>query len=328
MLMTAERMAAVDTRNHRPAARGMTQEDQPARMEGQHAWWSVAVKTCASNWPRLIGARPPSWPKPRRLRGGFVIGQYGGLLLPDEGDSTPAIGSASSARSFSFASVRHARANCQGRRSSSSRRAPAANALARSQPATWRCPGGRLPSRSSAVKVRRQVCGAGRRPAFAEEGTRERSANYAVRFFSALARRYHSVKPTGAEGWLLTQDRFKLCLLLAAKWKACRRLRKFDVPKYRNLGVGEPAPWFEARASTRDAFALDSVGGRYIVLCFFVGRPRGQSWPSTSPSRTRICLMTSALRSSGSASILPTKPRGESSVAFPAIAFGFRRRHQ
>jgi|RhiMethySRZTD1v2_1073278.scaffolds.fasta_scaffold55881_2 peroxiredoxin/predicted 2-oxoglutarate/Fe(II)-dependent dioxygenase YbiX len=41
------------------------------------------------------------------------------------------------------------------------------------------------------------------------------------------------------------------------------------MPKYRNLGVGEPASWFEARASTRDVFALDSVGGRYIVLCFY-----------------------------------------------------------
>jgi peroxiredoxin/predicted 2-oxoglutarate/Fe(II)-dependent dioxygenase YbiX len=41
------------------------------------------------------------------------------------------------------------------------------------------------------------------------------------------------------------------------------------VPKYRNLHAGEPAPWFTVRSSTRKVFALDSVGGRYIVLCFF-----------------------------------------------------------
>jgi peroxiredoxin len=41
------------------------------------------------------------------------------------------------------------------------------------------------------------------------------------------------------------------------------------VPRYRNLNVGEAAPWFTARATTRQVFALDSTGGRYIVLCFF-----------------------------------------------------------
>ena len=50
------------------------------------------------------------------------------------------------------------------------------------------------------------------------------------------------------------------------------------MPKYRNLGTGEPAPWFEARANTRDVFALDSVGGRYIVLCFFGSAdPKGKA---------------------------------------------------
>jgi peroxiredoxin/predicted 2-oxoglutarate/Fe(II)-dependent dioxygenase YbiX len=42
------------------------------------------------------------------------------------------------------------------------------------------------------------------------------------------------------------------------------------MPQYRNLHGGEPGPWFSARANTRDKFALDSVGGRYIVLCFFI----------------------------------------------------------
>ena len=41
------------------------------------------------------------------------------------------------------------------------------------------------------------------------------------------------------------------------------------MPKYRNLLPGDPAPWFYARASSRAEFAFDTVGGRYIVLCFF-----------------------------------------------------------
>jgi len=42
------------------------------------------------------------------------------------------------------------------------------------------------------------------------------------------------------------------------------------MPQYRNLHTGEPGPWFRARTNTRDQFALDSVGGRYTVLCFFI----------------------------------------------------------
>src|SRR5262245_25211245 len=41
------------------------------------------------------------------------------------------------------------------------------------------------------------------------------------------------------------------------------------MPKYRNLLPGDPAPWFQARATTRAEFTLDTVGGRYVVLCFF-----------------------------------------------------------
>jgi peroxiredoxin len=41
------------------------------------------------------------------------------------------------------------------------------------------------------------------------------------------------------------------------------------MPLYKNLLPGDPAPWFHARASTRDRFALDTAAGRYIVLCFF-----------------------------------------------------------
>jgi peroxiredoxin len=38
---------------------------------------------------------------------------------------------------------------------------------------------------------------------------------------------------------------------------------------YKNLLPGDPAPWFHARATTREKFAFDTVGGRYVVLCFF-----------------------------------------------------------
>ena len=41
------------------------------------------------------------------------------------------------------------------------------------------------------------------------------------------------------------------------------------MPVYKNLLPGDPAPWFMARASTRDQFAFDTMGGRYIVLCLF-----------------------------------------------------------
>jgi len=50
------------------------------------------------------------------------------------------------------------------------------------------------------------------------------------------------------------------------------------VAKYRNLHAGEPAPWFETRATSREVFAIDSTGGRYIVLCFFGSAdPRGKA---------------------------------------------------
>jgi peroxiredoxin/predicted 2-oxoglutarate/Fe(II)-dependent dioxygenase YbiX len=65
-------------------------------------------------------------------------------------------------------------------------------------------------------------------------------------------------------------------LLLAGRLHVAKDV--FQLPKYRNLGTGEPAPWFEARANTRDVFALDSVGGRYIVLCFFGSAdPKGKA---------------------------------------------------
>lgn len=36
-----------------------------------------------------------------------------------------------------------------------------------------------------------------------------------------------------------------------------------------HLSVGDPAPWFHQRSSTKTNFVFSSVAGRYIVLCFF-----------------------------------------------------------
>ena len=39
--------------------------------------------------------------------------------------------------------------------------------------------------------------------------------------------------------------------------------------RYRLLEVGDPAPWFVQRATNNPAFEFNSVGGRYVVLCFY-----------------------------------------------------------
>lgn len=33
--------------------------------------------------------------------------------------------------------------------------------------------------------------------------------------------------------------------------------------------VGEPAPWFRVRSTSNERYSFDTVGGRYVVLCFF-----------------------------------------------------------
>lgn len=35
------------------------------------------------------------------------------------------------------------------------------------------------------------------------------------------------------------------------------------------LSVGDPAPWFEQRSSGSPRYHFDTVGGRYVILCFF-----------------------------------------------------------
>jgi len=51
------------------------------------------------------------------------------------------------------------------------------------------------------------------------------------------------------------------------------------MPSYKQLLPGDPAPWFQTRASSRPDFAFDTVGGRYLVLCFFLtaADARGQA---------------------------------------------------
>lgn len=46
---------------------------------------------------------------------------------------------------------------------------------------------------------------------------------------------------------------------------------------YHDISAGDPAPWFRADTTTKTDFALESLGGRYIVFCFFgsAGAPHG-----------------------------------------------------
>ena len=38
---------------------------------------------------------------------------------------------------------------------------------------------------------------------------------------------------------------------------------------YSQLGVGDPAPWFSQRSYSNPEYQIDTVGGRYLVFCFF-----------------------------------------------------------
>ncbi len=41
------------------------------------------------------------------------------------------------------------------------------------------------------------------------------------------------------------------------------------MPAYVNLTPGDPGPWFRQRTKANPSFAFDTMGGRYVVLCFF-----------------------------------------------------------
>jgi hypothetical protein len=89
MLMTAERVAALDS-GAVVLLLVATQEEQLAQMEGE-ARLVVGrredVRIVLAEVDR--GEAAVMAETLRRLRGGFVIGQYGGLLVPEDGDLRP-----------------------------------------------------------------------------------------------------------------------------------------------------------------------------------------------------------------------------------------------
>ena len=53
------------------------------------------------------------------------------------------------------------------------------------------------------------------------------------------------------------------------------------------LQCGDPAPWFHQRTSANPNFAFDSLGGRYIVLCFFGSAADPQSRAAVQAALSR-----------------------------------------
>jgi predicted 2-oxoglutarate/Fe(II)-dependent dioxygenase YbiX/peroxiredoxin len=51
------------------------------------------------------------------------------------------------------------------------------------------------------------------------------------------------------------------------------------MPEYRQLSPGEPAPWFQQRTRANPKYLFDTVGGRYVLLCFYgtAGDAAGQA---------------------------------------------------
>jgi len=62
------------------------------------------------------------------------------------------------------------------------------------------------------------------------------------------------------------------------------------MPSYKNLLPGDPAPWFEARSTTREKFAFDTVGGRYLVLCFFMTASDARGQDAVAAARAELDL--------------------------------------
>lgn len=54
--------------------------------------------------------------------------------------------------------------------------------------------------------------------------------------------------------------------------------RKPKPMQFVNLRAGDPAPWFVQRSSNSENFKFDTVGGRYVLMCFLVtaGNPRAK----------------------------------------------------
>jgi hypothetical protein len=89
MLMTAERMAALDTGTIVLLLLA-THEEQLAHMEGQARLLVAGREDVRIELAEIDRGEAAVMAETlRRLRGGFVIGQYGGRLVPDEGDLRP-----------------------------------------------------------------------------------------------------------------------------------------------------------------------------------------------------------------------------------------------
>lgn len=49
----------------------------------------------------------------------------------------------------------------------------------------------------------------------------------------------------------------------------CAKLAGMSAVRIKQLSPGDPFPWFRQRCTSSPSYAFDTVGGRYILLCFF-----------------------------------------------------------
>lgn len=54
---------------------------------------------------------------------------------------------------------------------------------------------------------------------------------------------------------------------------------------FSELAVGEPAPWFRQRSAANPAYCFDTVGGRYVVLCFFASASSAEAGAALSAAQ-------------------------------------------
>jgi peroxiredoxin len=59
------------------------------------------------------------------------------------------------------------------------------------------------------------------------------------------------------------------------------------MPDYANVLPGDPAPWFRQRSLSNSNYAINSAGGRYIVLCFFATAANPQSQAAIAAALAR-----------------------------------------
>lgn len=56
---------------------------------------------------------------------------------------------------------------------------------------------------------------------------------------------------------------------------------------YVNVLAGDTAPWFNQRSGSNPRFAFDTVGGRYLVLCFLVTGGDAHAEAALAAARSR-----------------------------------------